>query len=381
MTSWTSVSDIRARVLRRWNDGTLLRALAAGEPFPVIDIALRGPRPAQIGDDIGSVQAWIAALDAGRRGDTHYTLKYVPIGGRLIGRNELPARAQVTSYQQAWSLLGVSGKAKEYAEIVSLTAQEPVVNSWVARHPLRALELGPDWPTLLSAYRWLAAAKGSARYLREISAPGVDTKFVERHRAILAQLLDVPTSSSGFLAGLGLRAKPEMLRLRPAPELGLASPFSEASVRLAELAQLSLDVRTAVIVENEITFLSVPVPAGGIVLWGKGFEVNRPGSLPWLRAAEVLYWGDLDTHGFAILNQLRAWLPQTRSFLMDRNTFLAHRERWGSEPSPTAAHLARLTTEEMALYSDLVTARFGERIRLEQERIDWAWAQERFDYR
>jgi len=51
----------------------------------------------------------------------------------------------------------------------------------------------------------------------------------------------------------------------------------------------------------------------------------------------VHYWGDLDTHGFAILNQLRAWLPQTRSFLMDRQTLVEHRDRWGREPAPTAA--------------------------------------------
>jgi len=380
MSDWTTVRDIRTRVQRRWDDGTLLQALAAGDPFPGIDIALRGPRAAEIGDDLGAVQAWIGALDAGRRGDAHYSIEYAQIGGRVIGRNAVPTRARVSTYRQAWALLGVSDKADEYAEILALTEGEPAVRSWVAGQPLRALTLGPIWPALLSAYRWLAGAQSHAKYLREISAPGVDTKFVERHRAVLAQLLGVPTSSSGFQAALVLRAKPEMVRLRPDPGLGIAGPFSEASLRLEELAQLDLAVRTAVIVENEITFLSVPVPADGIVLWGKGFEVDRPGSLPWLRATQVHYWGDLDTHGFAILNQLRAWLPQTGSFLMDRDTLLAHRDRWGSENSPTAAQLDRLTVDEAALYSDLVTDRFGERIRLEQERIDWAWAEERFSY-
>jgi hypothetical protein len=136
-------------------------------------------------------------------------------------------------------------------------------------------------------------------------------------------------------------------------------------------------VKIAVVIENEITFLSVPVPDGGVVLWGKGFEVSRATSLPWLVNAEIRYWGDLDTHGFAILNQLRARLPQTRSFLMDRDTLLAHRERWVTEPTPTAAHLDRLRDDEQALYEDLVTDRFGVRVRLEQERIDWAWASHR----
>lgn len=380
MTGWTTVADIRTRVRRRWDDGTLLRALAADQPFPVIDVPLRGPRPAQIGDDLDAVRGWIATLDAGRSGDAHYELDYASIGGRLIGRNELPVRARVTSYRQAWALLGVGGQARKYAEILELATPEPALHAWAAGQPLRALALGEDWPCLLSAYRWLVEARHSGRYLRQITAPGVDTKFVERHRSVLAQLLEVPSTAAGFVDALGLRGKSEVVRLRASVDLGMAAPFSEISVRLDELATVEPIVRTAVIVENEITFLSVPVPTGGIVLWGKGFEVSRPGSLPWLRTAEVHYWGDLDTHGFAILNQLRAWLPQTRSFLMDRDTLLGHRDRWVREHSPTAARLNRLTTDESALYTDLVSDRFGDHVRLEQERVDWTWVDQQLPY-
>ncbi|MDX6301695.1 MAG: hypothetical protein QOF53_2909, partial [Nocardioidaceae bacterium] len=63
--------------------------------------------------------------------------------------------------------------------------------------------------------------------------------------------------------------------------------------------------------------LSVDVPRDGII-WGKGFDADRVGSLPWLVDVDLTYWGDIDTHGFAILDRLRAWLPQTQSTLMDR---------------------------------------------------------------
>ncbi|MEU4360525.1 Wadjet anti-phage system protein JetD domain-containing protein [Promicromonospora sp. NPDC023987] len=62
---------------------------------------------------------------------------------------------------------------------------------------------------------------------------------------------------------------------------------------------------------------------------------------------------------------------------MDRDTLLAHEERWGREERPTSAALARLTDAEAALYTELVTDRHGTRVRLEQERIDWAWASQR----
>lgn len=378
--AWTTVADIRSRVRRRWDDGTLLRSFITGAPFPVIDTPLRGPRPSEIGDDLSAVQTWVAAIDAARHDDAHFSVDRVAVGGRSIGRNSLPSRALVTRYEQAWALLGVAREVTAYREIVDLTSTDPTVHAWVVEHPLRALELGSSWPTLLSAYRWLAAERGSDQYLRQITAPGVDTKFVEHHRTVLAQLLSVPATPSAFVGALGLRSKPEMVRLRAAPELVLFQPFTEATLRLDELAAADVSVRTAVIVENEITYLAVPVPAKGVVLWGKGFDVSRPGSLPWLRDVEVHYWGDLDTHGFAILNRLRAWLPQTRSFLMDRETLLAHRDRWGREPTPTLARLDRLTLEEAGLYGELVEDRHGECLRLEQERLDWHWVLERLPY-
>jgi len=376
-SSWSTVADIRAKVRRRWDDGTLLRHHATGQAFPVIEVPLRRPRASEIGDDLGAVRDWVAAVDAGSRGGAHYDVTYESVGGRVIGRNELPSRAVVSSFDHAWALLGVAAEVRELDRILALVSEEPALRDWVAANPLKALQVGSAWDRVLRAYRWLVSARGSGRYLREVDAPGVDTKFIDQHRSLLAQLLGVPSSSTGFVAALGLAGKPEFVRLRADPSVGLLAGFTEAVVRAEELAAAEVAVRTALIVENEISYLSVPVPEGGVVLWGKGFEVDRAGSLPWLRDAEVHYWGDLDTHGFAILHRLRAWLPQTRSVLMDRQTLLEHRDRWGQEPSPTAAHLDRLTTDETALYADLVSDRFAERLRLEQERIDWAWVHER----
>lgn len=374
---WSTPDDIADKVRRRWSDGTLLRCLAAGDPFPVIEVPLRGPRATEIGDSLEAVRAWVSRLDAGRRSDSRYTLEWVPIGGRHFGRNVVPARALVSTFEQAWALLGVGHEVHRFERILELTGALEPVRSWVVGRPHQAVALDDDWERLLAAYGWLDSNRDSGRYLREISAPGVDTKFAERHRSALAAMLGVPETSAGFLAGLGLRGKPELVRLRACSSLGLPVPLSDVAARVDELSGLALGPRIALVVENEVTYLSVDVPAGGVVVWGKGFEVDRVGRLPWLADVPVVYWGDLDTHGFAILDRLRAWLPQTRSLLMDRDTLLTHRDRWVAEDRPTAAALARLTVDEEDLYADLVGDRLGVKVRLEQERIDWQWARER----
>lgn len=376
--AWTTPDDVAAALRRRWTDGSLLRAHAGGEPFPEFTMPLRGPTPTRIGDDLQAVRAWVARLDAGRRDDTRYRLEFTSIGGRHIGRNRLPTRAVVSSYAQAWALLGVRADVARFEGILELVTSEPAVHAWVVASPLRALELHEDWPPLLSAYQWLEDHRGTGSYLREISAPGVDTKFAERHRATLAALLGVPSSAAGFLAGLGLRAKPEFVRVRIDPlvarSAGLPSVLSELVVRADELRTIDLAPQQALVCENETTYLSLPVPPRGLVVWGKGFDIDRVGRLPWLQGIPVTYWGDLDTHGFAILDRLRAWLPETVSVLMDRETLFRHRDRWVTEPTPTHARLSRLTVAEQDLYEDLVSDRLGERVRLEQERIDWSWA-------
>lgn len=390
---WATPEAVRDKVRKRWADGTLLRSFAqaraasdaaasdadgSSERFAPIEVPLGGPKASELGERLGEVQDWVAALEAGGRDGARYTLRYADIGGRRFGRNRLPTHAVISDFDQAWALLGVRSQVAAFERMLAVAPDEPV-RDWLLARPAPALDYAGEWPQILAAYRWLDAARGSGRYLRQIDVPGVDTKVVESHRTVLAGLLGVSRPAGLFLHELGLRTKPEYVRFRVAD--GLAPvPVSELSVRVEELDDLGMSFETAVIVENEITYLTLPVPAGGVVIWGKGFDVARLGRWKALRESDVHYWGDLDTHGFAILHRLRTHLPRVSSFLMDLDTLRTHRERWGRESSPTSASLDRLTPEESAVYDDLVSDRFGQQLRLEQERIDWAWALDRLPY-
>jgi hypothetical protein len=213
-------------------------------------------------------------------------------------------------------------------------------------------------------------------YLRQIDVPGVDTKFIERHKGVLTELLDaqldpcrVAVGASGFAERYGFLRRPGYVRFRVA---GGFRDFSELSVRAAEFTGPPDGISRAYVLENEITYLAFPVPPAAMVILGGGYAVPVLEQLAWLSGLDVVYWGDIDTHGFAILNRLRHHLPDARSMLMDRATLLGHRDHWVTEPSPTAANLDRLDLAESALYADLISGSYAPSVRLEQERISFS---------
>jgi hypothetical protein len=129
------------------------------------------------------------------------------------------------------------------------------------------------------------------------------------------------------------------------------------------------------IVENLQTGLAMSDMPGAVVFMRLGYNVDVLARLPWLARARCMYWGDLDTHGFAILHRARSYIPELQSVLMDEETLLRHKALWVDEAAQhSAAELTLLTKEEQQLYRDLKQQRWGQNVRLEQERIDWTTA-------
>ena len=80
--------------------------------------------------------------------------------------------------------------------------------------------------------------------------------------------------------------------------------------------------QVVVISENKDTAIHFPPIPGGIVVEGEGFGGKTAAAFPWLtRAPHVYYWGDLDAHGYEILNGWRAAGVPVTSILMDPATF------------------------------------------------------------
>jgi hypothetical protein len=370
--AWTSPADVRDTVRRRWP--VLLAAFAAGAEWTPLDIPLRGPSPAELGARLGDVQAWAAQWARAARGPLR--VEYKQVGGRLIGINQIPARAWVDGYDQAWDLLGTRSDVRRFTSLAEQTkADAPRLALWLERRPVKALELADDWASLLATVRWIDERQVPGMYVRQVDVPGVDTKFIGQHKGVLTELLDLqldpdridPTAHE-FEGRYNFRRKPGYVRFRLA-----AGPdgYTELTVRAGEFTAPPRGVVRAYVVENEITYLAFPLAAHAMVIFGGGYAVRVLESLGWLAGLDLVYWGDLDTHGFAILNRLRECFPHARSMLMDRATLLAHQSQWVTEPSPTTAAQNLLTPAEQELYHALGTNAFGLAVRLEQERVSF----------
>jgi hypothetical protein len=388
--TWTTPADLRAQVQRLWDRGDLLRAAVTHAVSWPLRLNLKAPSAADLSDRFEAVRDWVRTV-----ADTpHVRLDWRDWNHRVQGTQRLPAAVWVDSVQEALAFIGKARQAQRFEALWQQTAAaQPALLVWVSRRPLKALELADRWERLLAVVAWLQAHPRPGLYLRQVDAPGVDSKFIEAHRGVLTEMLDAALSpdavddrASGtaqFARRFGFLDKPVRIRFRlldPAlPSLPGCGGLPDITLDAASFAALALPVERVFITENETNFLAFPEVARAIVVFGAGYGWEAVAHAAWLHRCRLFYWGDIDTHGFAILDQLRGYFPHVASFLMDRETLLAHRLHWGEEPDPARHELVRLTPEEAAVYDDLGFDRHQPRLRLEQERVGFGWLCDRLE--
>ncbi len=387
--TWLTPRDVTDALSARWRRGAFLADLMAVRPATPLGVPLRGPGAREVADRFADVQNWVQTWErASTAKEYGYRLEYAAVGGRLVGNNRVPVRAWVDDQDHLWRLLGVAHHVASLQRLLAETVGSyPQLENWIRDHPAHALASADHWSQALAVVAWIVQNGGPTVHVRQIDVPGVDTKFVEAHRQLLADLLDavlpaeridLAVPRTRFASRYGLAAKPAYVRLRrldgrplypgwPGARNGRGP--AELTLRTPDLADNPAPAGRVVIVENELTYLALPELPDTIAVLGSGYGLTRLGPVEWLGEREIHYWGDLDTHGFVILDQLRSVLPHARSLLMDRATLEQHRDHWGSEPTPENTTLTRLTEPEQALYRDLVEDRYAPSVRLEQERI------------
>jgi hypothetical protein len=383
-----SPDEIKKKALKFWRSGRVLSAHLQGEELFPLEIPFRKVTAKETLERFAEVRSWMNALREGskERQGFGYTLEFSVVNHRRLGEQHFPARI---IFDTLPDLLRFIGKQRDFTRFRELTQQTlavyPALRSWLEQSPFKILENQGPWPQLLAVCAYFLRNPVPRRYLRELDIPGVDSKFIEQNRRVLRDLLDIllpaeavdrrvsTLAGSGFERRFGLRYDEPLVRLRLL-DPALAVPFlglSDLSIPLSQFLFLDPPCKRIFITENKINGLSFPQVAESLVIFGLGYGVQSLKETNWLREKEIFYWGDIDTHGFAILSQLRGYFPQVRSMLMDRETLLACRELWGAEEADKRcqAELPHLDGEERQLYDTLRADVLGDRVRLEQERI------------
>jgi len=401
--TWTSRADLRAQVQKLWDRGELLRALVEPASWQPRRLRLVVPGSGELSDQIEAVRAWLAEL----RAVVQVRIVWRAFTHRVLGESALPAELWLDTLPAALALIGKTQEAQRFEALLSATRAHDAALAeqlwpWLQKRPLLALTLASDWPRLLAVLRWLQSHPRPGIYLRQVDLPGIDSKFIESQRGVLTELLDLclppdaidasVTGSAQFCRRYGFRDKLLRIRLRvldaalALPGLG---PDQDITLTQTDFSQLALPICRVFITENEVNFLAFPPVAGSVVIFGAGYGFDVLSGAAWLQHVAVHYWGDLDSHGFAILNQLRAHLPHAQSLLMDEATLHAHRAQWVNEAAPASRQLTRLTEPEAALCQSLIAGHValpaapsmsnwppGQAIRLEQERLSFGWVQQ-----
>ena len=383
--SWTRPADLRAQVQKLWDRGDLLTSLVTDEAIFPKRLLLKSPTSAELSGHFNDVRTWISELAA----VPYCRVEMHELKHRLLGTNSVPRQAWIDSVGDALALIGKQRDAARFKELIAMTRQrQPTLLVWLAKRPLRALQLSSQWTLLLDIVAWLQQNPRPNVYLRQVDIAGVHSKLIEAHRGVLTELLNIAlppeaidanaTGINQFAQRFGFLDKPLRIRFRmlDSERSFLPGPLpQDITLDADSFARLAPNVDRVFITENEINFLAFPSHKNSMIIFGAGYGFETLRKASWLPHCAIHYWGDIDTHGFAILDQLRSQFRHAQSFLMDRNTLLKFEPLWGEEEQQTLRDLPRLNADENALYDDLRDNRIRKNLRLEQEKIAFGWVQ------
>ncbi|MCK4442295.1 MAG: hypothetical protein KAU90_09835, partial [Sulfurovaceae bacterium] len=234
------------------------------------------------------------------------------------------------------------------------------------------------WIEILKVCEYFLSNPNPNLYIRELDIAGVDTKFIENHKKVLdiflSSLLDrdiSKLSQNGFERKYNLKYDLPTIRFRILDKSLYIHNMSDISLPINEFAQLDIACQRVYITENKINGLSFPDIANSIVIFGLGYGVDSLKNIEWLKTKEIYYWGDIDTHGFAILSQIRGYFPQVKSILMNKEVVNRYRYLGVEEPKSKQflGELENLSIEEEKLFEQLKIDSSLKGLRIEQERV------------
>jgi hypothetical protein len=316
-----------------------------------------------------------------------YCIDFTTRKDRKIGEQRFPSRIYFNNLDDYLKFIH---KEKEYRYFILTTqkiiAEIPQLRSWIEANPQKLLSNIDKWDDLIKVCKYFIKCPKPNVYIRELPLD-ISTKFVEENKSLLKNLLDVlieehlNKEETDFEKRFNLKYKEPLIRLKILDN-GISHTLfygvSDLSIPQSQFNTLNIPCKKVIILENKtnysniFNFLTLPSLKNSISIFGQGFSINLLKNAEWLLDKQIIYWGDIDVHGFQIISQLRRYFPKTQSCMMDFETFTNFKDLAVNGKEISLKTLEHLTPEENRLFEYLMSLK--ENNRLEQEKIPHTYA-------
>ncbi|TAN85398.1 MAG: hypothetical protein EPN14_01195 [Gallionella sp.] len=370
--------DIRAKALRHWSSYAYHRNRLSGAPWQALDIPFGKPGGRELLTEFASIGKSLHDLQASAKATQGYgyRIDFEPVAHRQLGEQHLPDRIYFETEQDFLRFIGKQREAAQFKQLAEQTIERhPALAGVLHGKPRWLSDNLAVWGKLLSVADWFIAHRRPDMFIRQIDLPGIDSKFIEQHKTQLTVLLDallpppaIERGAKSFEQRYGLRFDQHLIRFRLLDSSIALAGLTDLTLPLEDFCRLELPLETVFVTENKVNGLVFPAFPGSMVIFMLGYGVGSLAEAGWLKNKRIIYWGDLDTHGFAMLSRLREKFPHVESMLMDSTTLAKNRTLCVTEPSPLKEIPAFLTEAERATFNALLSPG-GIALRLEQERI------------
>ena len=310
-----------------------------------------------------------------------YSLKYQTVKTNNHGVQDIPVSISFESEQDYLKFIGkVQATVNFRVDLEKILPVFPELKEWVGKYPNKVITNHDIWDDLLKVCVYFNANPSPFLYIRELPIK-VHTKFIEQNKTIIRELLDIIIAEhinqdeKHFERRFNLKYDEPLVRFRLLDKSIQQQYFfnmEDISLPIEQFRKINIPVSTVYIVENKMSMLTFPHIENSIVIWGHGFGVDIMKDVEWMNDKRIFYWGDIDSHGFQILSEVRTHFPMIKSFLMDRETFNLFFEGDKGTETNVEKELC-LSQEESDMFKYLKVHNY----RLEQEKIPYEYAKSR----
>jgi hypothetical protein len=292
---------------------------------------------------------------------------------------EWPAQIFIETEEDLLFLLKKEKEMAKFKQILQqLVAWNPAIQEGLVRYSNDIIQKEKAWKDICMVVDHLLLHDVSEYYLRNLPI-SVHSKFMEQHKSIIISFLKhlAPerfTSESKDLSEvLGLKLKQHLFPVKWLDD-ALAKTYNIdleiMGISLSGLQELDNNVKEIWLVENETNLYLVPKRKNALAICSRGFAVNLLKGIPLFEKVKLLYWGDLDMHGFTILHQCRAIYQHVTSVMMDVETITFHQSEYQLiDVKIICSNLPLLHPHEMEAFERLYPNGRIEQEKLNQEYI------------